>query len=403
MDLPTTADDSPVNPPTTVTLPLRFHGSGAEYFRIWIVNLLLTLVTLGFYYPWAKVRRLKYFYNHTLLAEHGFEFHGVPRAMLRGMAMVGVLFFLYSFASEFSPVAGLIAALAVTGLWPFLWRTAIRFRLANTSWRGLRFAFVGNVRGAIIAAGIPTALLLVPLAVAAFWMLGDVPEESQEMEAEMRRQGMITLGIFLPWLLALPWFLWFAERYRRGAFRYAQIATEFSAGAGAIYLLALRLVGVLLGGVLLLTPVAVLAAVFAGSDATETEDLFAALKSARFVFGMTLFGLAYLVMILLVRAYAVARLQNLLWSHTHAPSLTIHSRLRFRSTLGLMLKNWLLVLLSLGLYWPFAAVALWRLRIEAISLDLAVPLETLVGSGTGGESESAGEMAADLADFDFGW
>jgi Bacterial protein of unknown function (DUF898) len=40
-------------------LDVRFTGSGSEYFRIWIVNLLLMLVTLSLYYPWAKVRRLR--------------------------------------------------------------------------------------------------------------------------------------------------------------------------------------------------------------------------------------------------------------------------------------------------------------------------------------------------------
>jgi uncharacterized membrane protein YjgN (DUF898 family) len=32
--------------------PLRFNGNGAEYFGIWIVNLLLTIVTLGIYSAW---------------------------------------------------------------------------------------------------------------------------------------------------------------------------------------------------------------------------------------------------------------------------------------------------------------------------------------------------------------
>jgi hypothetical protein len=36
---------------------LHFTGSGAEYFGIWIVNLLLTILTLGIYSAWAKVRR----------------------------------------------------------------------------------------------------------------------------------------------------------------------------------------------------------------------------------------------------------------------------------------------------------------------------------------------------------
>ncbi|MFT6387486.1 MAG: hypothetical protein ACJAUP_000857 [Cellvibrionaceae bacterium] len=42
---------------------LRFEGKGFEYFKIWMVNILLTIVTLGLYYPWAKVRHLRYFYG----------------------------------------------------------------------------------------------------------------------------------------------------------------------------------------------------------------------------------------------------------------------------------------------------------------------------------------------------
>jgi len=40
--------------------PIGFTASGSEYFRIWIVNLLL-VVTLGLCLPWAKVRKLQYF------------------------------------------------------------------------------------------------------------------------------------------------------------------------------------------------------------------------------------------------------------------------------------------------------------------------------------------------------
>ena len=63
---------------------LVFSGSGSEYFRIWIVNLLLTLVTLGLYYPWAKVRKLRYFLGNTLVDGQPLDFHGSPMKMLRG-------------------------------------------------------------------------------------------------------------------------------------------------------------------------------------------------------------------------------------------------------------------------------------------------------------------------------
>ncbi len=384
-------------------LHLRFTGSGAEYFRIWIVNLALTLVTLGLYYPWAKVRRLKYFYNHTLLAEHGFDFHGAPRSMLRGMLLVGLLFFLYSFASEFAPLAGLIATFAVTALWPFLWRMALRFRLANTSWRGLRFAFEGDVKGALVAAGVPTALLLVPLAVASFWFLRDVDPESPQAQAALVRQGRITMAIFLPWLLVLPWFVWYAERYRRGGFRYAQIATSLTASAGDVYRLALKLLGMFIAALALLLPIFLATVFFSKFDKEDGTDISGFLESSRFALIIGGVMLGYLVMIVVVRAYAVARMQNLFWSKTRAHRLTIDSALRFRSVLGLMLRNWLLIVLTLGLYWPYAAVAMWRMRLEAISLSLTLPVDELVNTLPVAGTDSAGEMAADLADFDLGW
>jgi hypothetical protein len=46
----------------------EFTGTAGEYFRIWIVNLALTILTLGIYSAWAKVRKRRYFYAHTRIA-----------------------------------------------------------------------------------------------------------------------------------------------------------------------------------------------------------------------------------------------------------------------------------------------------------------------------------------------
>ena len=81
---------APASPPTRarVLLPFEFRGNGGEYFRIWIVNLLLTIVTLGIYSAWAKVRRLRYFYGNTVLDGQSFEYHGQPLAILKGRLIV---------------------------------------------------------------------------------------------------------------------------------------------------------------------------------------------------------------------------------------------------------------------------------------------------------------------------
>jgi uncharacterized membrane protein YjgN (DUF898 family) len=142
-------------------LAIEFTGTGSEYFRIWIVNLLLTIVTLGFYYPFAKARRLRYFHGNTLVGGHALGFHGDPWKMLRGFVLMLVFGGAYAGAGHFSPIAGAVAAVAFALLWPALWQSSLRFRLANTSWRGLRLRFSGSLGGAY-AALLP---LLLPVAV----------------------------------------------------------------------------------------------------------------------------------------------------------------------------------------------------------------------------------------------
>ena len=59
-------------------LPFAFNGSGKEYFGIWIVNILLSIITIGIYSAWAKVRNKRYFNGHTELDGHRFDYHASP-------------------------------------------------------------------------------------------------------------------------------------------------------------------------------------------------------------------------------------------------------------------------------------------------------------------------------------
>lgn len=63
-DQPADAYDraAPAGTGAGVFKPIEFTGTAGEYFGIWIVNILLTIVTVGFYSAWAKVRRKRYFY-----------------------------------------------------------------------------------------------------------------------------------------------------------------------------------------------------------------------------------------------------------------------------------------------------------------------------------------------------
>ena len=89
------------------TIPVLFKGDGQVYFGIWAVNLLLILVTLGIYYPWAKYRRLKYFHQHTFVDGHAFDFMAQPKQMLQGYMLGLVVFGVYTLSSQASPLLGL--------------------------------------------------------------------------------------------------------------------------------------------------------------------------------------------------------------------------------------------------------------------------------------------------------
>src|SRR6478752_6569663 len=90
--------------PAPVRHDVRFEGSGGEYFKIWIVNLALTIVTLGIFSAWAKVRSKRYFYGNTFIAGHNFEYHGQPIRILIGRLIALGLLLVYSISANISPL-----------------------------------------------------------------------------------------------------------------------------------------------------------------------------------------------------------------------------------------------------------------------------------------------------------
>ena len=147
-----------------------FTATGGEYFRIWIVNLFLSIVTLGIYTAWAKVRRNQYFYANTRLAGGGFEYHARPLAILKGRIVMGVLIGGYYLASQVSPMVGLAILLAIWAVMPWLLWKSLQFALYNSSYRGIRFGFKGSAKEAYLyflvlpLLGVLTLGLLYPFA-----------------------------------------------------------------------------------------------------------------------------------------------------------------------------------------------------------------------------------------------
>ncbi|MBB5665260.1 uncharacterized membrane protein YjgN (DUF898 family) [Rhizobium leguminosarum] len=129
----------------------RFTGTASEYFGIWIVNVLLTIVTLGIYSAWAKVRRNRYFYGNTVLLGRAFEYHATGKQILIGRLIVFAFVVVANILAAIHPLFSLVTTILVLIALPWLIVRGIRFNARVTSYRNVRFDFTGTAGGAFVS------------------------------------------------------------------------------------------------------------------------------------------------------------------------------------------------------------------------------------------------------------
>ncbi|MDR7152984.1 uncharacterized membrane protein YjgN (DUF898 family) [Hydrogenophaga palleronii] len=383
------------------TLDVRFTGSGSEYFRIWIVNLLLTLVTLTLYWPFARARRMAYFQNNTLVGGDPLGFHADPWKMFRGYLVMLVLGVGYWAISNFVPSLSWVPFLVLMALWPALWRASLQFRLRNTSWRGVRFAFEGDLKSAYMAM-LP---FFVPGLV--FVLMLPAVETDEELVSELAQGAAAMMGVVtLAFLVLLPWLWARVKRYQHGGYAFAQERTSLKVGAGRFYLLFLKLVGltllVVFGSLAVLVAVlsvtvgvgAVYSAMGGGGAGAGTAAIFLMIIGFVAVF--------YLVVPLVLGPFAASRMQNLLWDNTRSEQVTFQSQLRFRSLFRVTLVNLLLLVLTLGLFWPFAKVRTARVKLEAMAVEVDGDVDQWVAKAQQRNKGVLGDAAGDFFGMDMG-
>ncbi|MFC5548130.1 YjgN family protein [Massilia aerilata] len=371
----TLPDDAvPDYPPAP--LAFGFSGSGGEYFRIWVVNLLLTVATLGIYSAWAKTRRLQYFYRNTQLAGASFDFRGNPVAILRGRLLAVVLLAAYHYAFGFSAVAGAVTVGLLVCLLPFMMRSALRFRLSNTWYRGLPFGFAGEIQAAYRVYALPVAMFILPGALVA--LLPDRPMVS---------------AVFLLYLL-WPLMHGAMKRYQHGSLTYGDQRAEF--GASSAELAAPYVVSFVMGivGIVVLGMM-----IYAGSRLradTGAGGIAAVL--------IPLGGILLLYLFIILSAlFVMVRMNNIAWSDTRFPGVRIESAMRLRSYFRLQAVNVLLTLLTLGLYRPFAAVRTWRYRLAHVHVEAPDGFEAATGQASRRPATAAGDGSAEFLGLDLSW
>ncbi len=134
---------------------LKFNGDHSTLVGLRIINNILKVITLGIYYPWARVNMLKYMYGETEFSGSRFVFHGTGREMfigfIKAVALFGA-FYAILFYGVFSKniviyiICALIFFIGVSLLIPIAIHSSNRYRLSRTSWRGIHFGYRGNFK-----------------------------------------------------------------------------------------------------------------------------------------------------------------------------------------------------------------------------------------------------------------
>ena len=388
---------TPGGRPGIENYPVEFSGSGGEYFRVWIVNVLLSVVTLGFYTPFARRRTAQYFYGHTLVADSPLEFTVQQRRMVIGFVLLVALYAAFKTAEQTGQdtVASLML-LAGAALVPWFWGSAMRFRLNATRWRGVRLQFTAGW-GEVYRASWPLFVIALAWIAALLGATALSPAESDPGARAEIHLPTLFAAMLAALLVTVACLMRLEYNYKSLLVLRGRVGGQpgrWKPVFGDFVRIWLATLGVFLLTLLVLGVVAALAV--GGS--------FAALANLRQLgFLAILIGIAIALGTVLLlflasapaRAYREARMFQLVWNNIGVSHVArFRCQLRTRSYVGLRVRNVLLTLLTLGFFRPFAVVSEYRMKTESVTLHVKGGLDQLAGQ-LAREEQGLGDAIAD--------
>lgn len=338
--------------------PVRFTGNAKTYFGIWIVNILLSIVTLGIYSAWAKVRTRRYFAQNTLIDERRFDYHATGLQLLIGriIVVVGLIILMI-------PIINIVALLVLLVALPWLLNRALAFNARMTSFSGLRFGFDGSYGRSFLV------FMLYPL--------------------------LAALTLFL----AYPFVERAVHRYVVGRSRYGTARFGFDSPIGPFYKAFLLAIGW------------TILALIVGFLAIGGPQLFSELAMAsqfgvepdpqvigRFVFLYVVMFVAFLPAAFIYQAY----LRNAIYAN-----VTLEGGHRFRSSVSPMQLLWIavsnavVVVVTVGLMYPWAKIRMARYLAASTHVLAAGSIDDFIGQEEG-KISAIGDAYLDIEGIDLG-
>jgi uncharacterized membrane protein YjgN (DUF898 family) len=345
--------------PTTTPERVEFTGEWAEYFKIWIVNVLLTILTFGIYAAWAKVRKRRYFCANTRVFGHTFEYLADPVKILYGNLIVGAMFLALTFSQVISPLLYLALAVVFTIAVPWFIIRALAFNGRNTAWRGLRFNFTGGYGASA------SAFLLWPLLIP------------------------FTFGLIIPFV---------AKKQRDFIVNHHAYGTSpFSFGGRTEVFY--KIYGISL---LFFLPLIIVYFAFIFTMVAQAIEQGGEPSAPAAMGSMGLYILLALPFALAGAFYFQSRMFNYLWCNTSLAGNRFTASMRARDLCVLHLVNSIVTAVTIGLMHPWAAVRTMKFQTDSLQVVPAGNVDSFVAAAQPPVS-AIGEASNDFFDFDLGF
>ncbi len=385
-----------------------FTGSGGEYFKVWIVNILLTIITLGIYSAWAKVRNKQYFYGNTFLAGSSFEYTANPVQILKSRAIAVVFYIIYELAASFNPILYYVLVFVIIVATPWIIMKALNFNARYSQYRNVRFSFEQNIKEAMVVYLLIPFVLILPVISIGLYMyfsfmsfpteLTTDPAASVDAISGNYDTYLQILKYFIPIsllvsFLTYPYIVYRSKHYIAKNHYFGQ--TRFSSKlmtskpfyniylkAFAIFFIAFAVIGLILFFLGNVSTVSIL---------TQSFGLPA--------WANILTTLIFVFIYALIFAFIKSQTYNLIYQTTKIGDNKLRAKMQTKSLAILYVTNTLGIILTLGLFIPWAKVRTARYRAEHTALQVNRNLEEFIANKRE-EQNALGEEFGDVFDID---
>ena len=345
-------------------MKIEFSGSAKEFFGIWIVNVILSIITLGIYSAWAKVRRETYFKNNTKILETGFGYHATGMQILKGRIIAILCLLLINLLAAFFPYISIAIFIAVIFILPWALNNSMRFSARVTSYRNIHFNWHGTYWKT-------------------FWFFVFAPIFSA-----------VSAGLLMP-LISKAYYKYFAKSYSYGTTKFSCEPKVkdyyFAFGLGVVLPSILLPFAVVL--LLIITPV-------------NLSNLIAEDMLVGFIFGPKLGGIvSALIVAVLIGSICASFIYPVLCRNLMMKSLMLSNVAKFDSKIWpiryvwINFSNLVLIILSLSLLLPWAKVRLYRYLASCSEIEIVGDLQGFVDESNKNKS-SFGEELAEIQGFE---